>query len=312
MPGEEMTLNWSLSRKRKTLAARARIIHEMRNFFVEGGYLEVETPLRIPAPAPEAHIDAIPSGNWFLHTSPELCMKRLLAAGCDRIFQVSHCWREGERGARHLPEFTMLEWYRAEADYRDLMEECEALIRSLAMVTGSGEMIAFRGNGIDLATPWERLTVRDAFARYGGMTMEEVLAKGQFDEVMVAEIEPRLGLGRPTFICDYPAERGALARLRPDDPTVAERFELYIGGIELANAFSELTDPAEQHARFVHETAVRRSFGKRSYPVPEKFLTELAAMPPAAGIALGVDRLVMVLLDAASIDEVVAFTPEDL
>ncbi|MCM2357100.1 MAG: EF-P lysine aminoacylase EpmA [Geobacteraceae bacterium] len=307
-----MTLSWGLARKRETLAARARIIQEIRRFFIEGGYLEVETPLRIPAPAPETHIDAIPSGDWFLQTSPELCMKRLLAAGCESIFQISHCWREGERGRLHLPEFTMLEWYRTGADYRVLMAECEALIRSLAKALQMGERIACRGNGIDLAPPWERITVRDAFARYGGMTMEEALTRDLFDQVMVAEIEPRLGVAKPTFICDYPAERGALARLRQDDPTVAERFELYIGGVELANAFSELTDPAEQRARFVHEAALRGSLGGRSYPLPEKFLHELAAMPPAAGIALGVDRLVMVLLDAAAIDEVVAFTPEEL
>lgn len=307
-----MTLNWGLAWKREKLAARARIIREIRRFFIEGGYLEVETPLRIPAPAPETHIDAIPSGEWFLHTSPELCMKRLLAAGCDRLFQICRCWREGERGALHLPEFTMLEWYRAGADYLGLMEECEALVRSLARGMELGEKIVCRGNSIDLEAPWERISVRDAFARYGGMAMEEALERGVFDEVMSAEIEPRLGVKQPAFIHDYPAERGALARLRHDDPTVAERFELYIGGIELANAFSELTDPAEQRSRFIHEAAVRNSLGRHSYPLPEKFLRELAAMPPSAGIALGVDRLVMVLLDAASIDEVVAFTPEEL
>jgi len=271
----------------------------------------VETPLRIPSPAPESHIDALPSDEWFLQTSPELCMKRMLAAGYERIFQVCRCWRSGERGALHLPEFTMLEWYRAGACYLDLMEECEALVRRAARARG-GERIMFRGSEIDVRPPWDRITVRDAFLRYGGMPMERALELDLFDEVMVREIEPRLGLERPAFIHDYPAERGALARLKADDPAVAERFELYMGGLELANAFSELTDPREQRDRFLAEQACRRAAGKTVYPLPEKFLAELPAMPPSAGIALGIDRLVMVLLDAASIDEVVAFTPEEL
>jgi len=154
--------------------------------------------------------------------------------------------------------------------------------------------------------------VREAFVKHGGMTMEEALERDAFDEVMVERIEPCLGNGRPTFIHDYPACRGALARLKPDNPTVAERFELYIGGVELANAFSELTDPVEQRTRFESEATFRATRGQITLPLPENFLAELAEMPPSAGIALGVDRLVMVLLDAASIDEVVAFTPEEL
>ena len=307
-----MILNWGLSRKRDTLAARAGIIRNIRFFFHEGGYLEVETPLRIPAPAPESQIDAIPADNWFLQTSPEICMKRLMAAGCQRLFQICHCWREGERGRLHHPEFTMLEWYRRGADYLDLMEECEELIRSLAHGNGLANALQFRGTRIDLTGRWERITVRNAFERFGGMAMKEALSFGLFDEIMVERIEPQLGISRPTFIYDYPAERSALARLRPDDPAVAERFELYIGGIELANAFTELTDTAEQRDRFVRETALRRDLGKRPYPLPEKFLVELADMPQAAGIALGIDRLIMVLLDKGSIDDVVAFTPEDL
>jgi elongation factor P--(R)-beta-lysine ligase len=307
-----MKLKWSLSGKKGTLAARARIIRDIRRFFNEGGYLEVETPLRIPAPAPESQIDAIPSGDWFLQTSPELCMKRLMAAGCERLFQISRCWRDGERGRLHLPEFTMLEWYRVEADYLSLMNECEQLVRSLVKEAEQGEMIVYRGKEIELGGEWERITVRDAFARYGGTAMESALVEGTFDEIMVERIEPCLGIQRPTFIHDYPAERGALARLRADDPTVAERFELYIGGIELANAFSELTDPVEQRARFSREASLRKCLGRRDYPLPVKFLDELAGMPPSAGIALGIDRLVMVLLDRKSIDDVVSFTPEEL
>jgi elongation factor P--(R)-beta-lysine ligase len=303
-----MAENWALSRRRGALVQRGAIFDRIRGFFKEKGYLEVETPFRIPAPAPEAQIDAIPSSGWFLQTSPELCMKRMLAAGFPTIFQICRCWREGERGVRHLSEFTMLEWYRAGADYLDLMTETEALLRTAAADTS----LSYRGHEIELSGAWERITVAEAFLRYAGTTSQEALAAGNFDELMVERIEPRLGLSRPTFIYDYPACCGALARLKPGDPTLAERFELYIGGLEIANAFSELTDPAEQRARFAAEAAERGKLGKAPYPVPEKFLKALSTLPPAAGIALGLDRLVMVLLDAETIDEVVAFTPEEL
>ncbi len=296
----------------KMLPARARIINEIRRFFDGRNYLEVETPLRIPAPAPESHIDAGPSGSWFLHTSPELCMKRLLASGFDKIFQICRCWRDGERGSQHLPEFTMLEWYCAGSDYMDLMDECEDLVADVARETSGKETIEFRGQLINLSGSWERITVREAFRRYTSISMEKALESDRFDEIMVTEIEPRLGVSKPAFICDYPAERGALARLKQSDPTVAERFELYIGGLELANAFTELVDADEQRQRFHHEEAYRRSLGKSPYPMPEQFLAELAGMPASAGIALGVDRLVMLLTDASRIDEVVAFTTEEL
>jgi elongation factor P--(R)-beta-lysine ligase len=303
-----MNGNWTLSRRRKALTERAAIFNRIRNYFQEKGYLEVETPFRIPAPAPEAQIEAIPSAGWFLQTSPELCMKRMLAAGYERIFQICRCWREGERGVRHLSEFTMLEWYRAGADYRVLMEETEQLVRAAA----AAPVIGYRGLEIELGHPWERVTVAEAFRRYTETTVEEALENGLFDELMVERIEPRLGLTRPTFIYDYPACCGALARLKPGDPTVAERFELYLGGLEIANAFSELIDPVEQRNRFEAESVERASLGKAAYPVAENFLTALADMPESAGIALGLDRLVMVLLDAGSIDEVVAFTQEEL
>jgi lysyl-tRNA synthetase class 2 len=307
-----MTLNWGLSSKHNALSERARIIGEIRRFFNEEGYLEVETPLRIPAPAPESHIDPLPSSDWFLQTSPELCMKRLLAAGYGRIFQICHCWRAGERGRLHLSEFTMLEWYRTETGYFGLMDECETLIRCVAAAIGLKERVVCGGREITLHGPWERITVSEAFARYTQYTMAEALRRDLFDEIMVVDIEPHLGSDGPVFIYDYPAARGALARLKPDNPNVAERFELYIGGVELANAFTELTDPAEQRSRFLHEQETRLSLGKTVSPLPEKFLEELSHMPPAAGIALGLDRLVMLLLQASSIDEVVAFTPEEL
>ena len=307
-----MARNWRLSRRQKALQQRASIVQAIRLFFIDRGFLEVETPHRIPAPAPESHIDAVSSGSWFLHPSPELCMKRLLAAGYGKIFQMCRCWREGERGRQHVPEFTLLEWYRAGDDYRTLMEDCETLIQTLASKIGLGQRLIFHGQEIDLAGPWERISVREAFRGYSKVTMKEALEHGHFDEVMVQDIEPQLGMTKPTFLYDYPAERGTLARLRKDDPSVAERFELYAGGLELANAFSELVDPEEQRERFLLEQANRRSQGKPVYPMPEPFLDELEEMPPSAGIALGVDRLVMVLLNAATIDDVVAFTPEEL
>lgn len=300
-------MNWALARKRRNLEGRARIIQTIRSHFIDEGFLEVETPLRIPAPAPESHIDAIPSRDWFLQTSPELCMKRLLAAGFERIFQICHCWRDGERGSRHLPEFTMLEWYRAETDYTSLMTDCEKIIHS---ITAALPHLTAKGTYFGLDLPWERISVRDAFILYGSMSMEEAIAADRFDEIMACEIEPHLGIDKPVFLCDYPVERAALARIKPGRPELSERFELYISGIELANGFSELTDTTEQRQRFAEEEAYRRSKGRAPYPEPVHFLEELAAMPPAAGIALGIDRLVMLLLNVQEIDEIVAFTPE--
>lgn len=303
-----MEPNWALASKRPALEARARILQKIRAFFVERGYLEVETPHRIPANAPEGYIDAVAAGEWFLHTSPELCMKRLLAAGYPRLFQLGRCWRQGERGDRHLPEFTMLEWYRGGCDYHHLMTECEAL---LAALVPEGAL-RWQGQTLDLSPPWERLTVAEAFDRYASISLEQALASGRFDECLALEIEPQLGRYTPTFLIEYPAQLAALARHKPGDPAVAERFELYLCGLELANAFSELTDASEQRRRFAAEEAARRAAGKLPYPSPEPFLNELASMPEAAGIALGVDRLVMLLTGAVRIDDIVAFTPEQL
>jgi lysyl-tRNA synthetase class 2 len=298
--------NWALTRKRPRLEQRARIVQMIRAFFNAREYLEVETPQRLPGNAPEAQIDAMTSADWFLHTSPELCMKRLLAAGYENLFQICHCWRDGERGKRHLPEFTMLEWYAIDCDYRRLMDECEILLRALVP---KGK-INYQDQTIDLNQPFERITVAEAFDRYASLGLVEALETDRFDELLTLEVEPHLGRERPTFLIEYPSELAALARCHPDRPQVAERFELYIAGLELANAFSELTDATEQRRRFETDEAERRAAGKPPYPVPEKFLAELVAMPEAAGIALGLDRLVMLLTDAETIDEVVAFTPE--
>jgi lysyl-tRNA synthetase class 2 len=294
------------------LNQRARIVNAIRKFFIDNHYLEVDTPLRIPAPAPELHIDAEPSGDWFLHPSPELCMKRLLAAGYPRIYQIAKCFRQKERGRRHLPEMTLLEWYTKGADYEDMMVQCQDLVLFLVEHLHIDQPLAYQNHVIDLRRPWPRLTVAEAFERYGSLSMVTALKSERFDEIMGLEIEPRLGLTQPVFLCDYPAACGALARLKPGQPDVAERFELYMGGLELCNGFSELTDPEEQRRRFVEESNRRRRNGKTIYPMPEAFLSALPDMPPASGNALGLDRLVMILTDQSEIEGVVAFVPEEL
>jgi elongation factor P--(R)-beta-lysine ligase len=304
--------SWKLAARVDALRLRARMIQAIRRFFLERDFLEVETPLRIPAPAPEPHIDAIASGEWFLHTSPELCMKRLLAAGFPRIFQICKCFRAGERGDRHLPEFTILEWYRGGTDYRTLMDDCEDLISYVAAELGLGSVLSRAGGEIGLSAPWDRITVREAFSRYTETTAAEALATDRFDEILAAEIEPRLGRDRPVFLYEYPAELAALARVKEGDPGIAERFELYVAGLEVANAFSELTDAREQRRRFEEASRDRSLNGSAPYPMPERFLAALPTMPPSAGIALGVDRLTMLFADRSRIDDVVAFTPESL
>lgn len=303
---------WRLAAKRPCLLIRSTILQAIRTFFLDRGYLEVETPILIPAPAPELHIDAVPAGNLFLHTSPELCMKRLLASGFEKIFQVCRCFREGERGNTHLPEFTLLEWYRAKADYLDLMGECEEMLLHISAALGLGEKLSYQRREIDLRRPWDRIKVRDALQRFGGVSMEQAMLSGSFDEIMVTRVEPNLGFPKPTFLSDYPSSLAALARTKRGEPQSAERFELYIAGLELANAFSELTDAEEQRRRFEREREERMHLGKRLYPLPEKFLEALPFMPESAGIALGVDRLVMIFSDQNTIDPVVTFTPEEL
>jgi lysyl-tRNA synthetase class 2 len=297
---------------KKNLQLRAHIIQAVRQFFIENDYLEVETPCRIPAPPPEEYIDAQPSGNWYLHTSPELCMKRLLAAGHSRIFQICKCFRQNERGNKHLPELTLLEWYTAGSTYQNVMDQCEALMQFVIRNIGHDGYIRYQGSRISLSSPWPRITVAQAFDQYSSQPVEVALRENRFDELMAGEIEPRLGFNKPVFVYDYPASRGALARLKPKDRSVAERFELYAGGLELCNAFSELTDSVEQRMRFEWEQNRRRFAGKTIYPMPEKFLNALEDMPEAGGNAFGIDRLVMLLADTTRIDDVVAFTPEEL
>jgi len=294
---------------RRRLESRAVIAREIRGFFEGEGFLEVETPIRIPSPAPEEHVDPEPSGERFLAASPELQMKRLVASGAyPKIFQLSRCFRRGERGALHLPEFTMLEWYRTGAGIADLMSDCESLTSCVAAAVGEFPRSRRRGGPIDLTPPWERLEVSDAFAAFAGWRPGGTPDAERFTRDLVDRIEPSLPRERPVFLVGYPASMASLARLDPSNPERAERFELYAGGMEVANGFAELTDSMEQRARFDREAEVRRHRSAACPPLDEKFLAALGLdMPPCAGIALGVDRLVMLLTDAESIDEVVAF-----
>jgi lysyl-tRNA synthetase class 2 len=297
---------------RSNLQLRAVIFDTVRRFFIEHDYLEVDTPIRQPTQAPEEYIDAVASGNWFLQTSPELCMKRLLAAGFQRIFQICHCFRDRERGGRHLPEMTLLEWYTATHDYRHMMTQTENLICYIAKTLDVKVPLPCQGHDIDWRAPWQRMTVADAFEAFGSIPVDDALITGRFDEIIALEIEPHLGIERPTFLIDYPVACAALARRSPKNPEIAERFELYIGGIELCNGFSELTDPVEQRQRFEQAMQARAMAGKKTWPMPEKFLDALKDMPPATGNALGLDRLVMLFADINRIDDVVAFVPEEL
>jgi len=301
-----------LAARKRNLWLRARMVQLIREFFIERGYLEIDTPQLISAPAPEVHIEAISAGGRYLQTSPELCMKRLLASGFPKIFQISKCFRRGERGDCHLPEFSLLEWYRTGIDYHLLMDECEELIRFVSQRLDMGGKIPYRANKIDLKKPWQRISVSAAFDRYASTSLKSALEKGCYDRVMVEEIEPNLGMIMPTFLYDYPAAMAALARLKPVNRALAERFEIYIAGLELANGFSELNDPAEQRFRFERELQIRDAEGKETYPMPERFLRSLEHMPDAAGIALGVDRFAMLFSGALKIDEVVPFTPEEV
>jgi lysyl-tRNA synthetase class 2 len=294
------------------LRQRVAIIKATRIFFEEHDYLEVETPIRLPVVAPEVWIEPELSGDYFLQTSPELCMKRLLAAGHPRLFQFCRCFRKGERGRYHLPEFSMLEWYRAATDYLGLMDECEELLKGVLLECGSATIFPGLAKRFDLDQPWERMTVAEAFGRFADCDAEAALAADRYEEVLVEQIEPNLGVERPTFLYDYPPSLAALARIRQGEPPVAERFELYIEGVELANGFSELNDPLEQRQRFERDRQMIVDDGRDSGPMPERFLEALTGMPEAAGIALGIDRLVMILTGAGSIDEVVAFVPEEL
>lgn len=301
---------------RQGLWRRAALLQAVRAFFIGRGYLEVDTPILLPTLLPEANIEPFAGNGWFLHPSPELCMKRLLARGCTQLFQICHCFRQEETGRLHHPEFTMLEWYHDGWDYFALMGECELLIRELCLLLVNFPGLAADGSiqwgqcQVDTTPPWDRLTVAEAFRRHAGIEAQESLERGCFDEVLVTEVEPRLGRERPVFLHDYPAQLGSLARRRQDDPQVAERFELYVAGVELANGFSELIDPGEQRQRFATEINLIRANGREAI-MPERFLKDLALVGETAGIALGLDRLLMLLLGSVRLADALPFIFEE-
>jgi len=296
---------------RSVLSIRGRVVQAVRDFFREAGYLEVDTPVRVPAPANEAHIDAVPSGPVFLRTSPELHMKRLLAAGLERIYQLGPCFRAGEQGRRHSPEFALLEWYRAGANYRDTLDEACRLLRRVARDTLGTEALVFDGCRVDLAGDCLRLPVGRVFRELAGWDPCVAFDADRFDLDLVGKVEPQLPTGRPVALMDYPPALAALARCRDGKPPVAERWELYVAGVELANAFGELTDPLEQRRRFEECRAAREAAGKTGYPMDEPFLAALEqGLPACSGVALGIDRLAMLFADETDIAAVRPFCRE--
>jgi elongation factor P--(R)-beta-lysine ligase len=326
-----------LAARRAALEARARILSAVRGWFEQEGFLAVETPARVLAPGQEVHLDAIASGERWLVTSPEYHMKRLLGAGFERIVQIGKAWRAGEVGPHHQPEFTIAEWYRAYAPLEAIADDCEALLRVAATAAGPAGIAAGATGrapaGLDLSGPFERTTVRALLKLHAGIDLtgdEDAVALAEkaratgiaignatawddiFFQIFLDRIEPHIGRERPTFVFDWPAPLGALARRKVSNPRFVERFELYAGGLELANAFGELTDAAEQRARFIEESATRARLGKTVYPLDERLLTALSQMHPSAGVALGLDRLVMLLLGAREIREVIAFADDEI
>lgn len=293
-----------MTERARKLRLRSELFRSIRNFFYEHDFIEVETPVKIAAPAPEEYIESVCAEGEFLRTSPELAMKCLLGEGFSRIFQIGSCFRAGEFGRKHREEFTMLEFYASGVDYRELARlTAEFIVRACEELFGRKELI-YQGEKIALDRV-EFVTVREAFLKYGSMSVEEAAARDCFDEVMVTKIEPELGRGQMTFLCDYPADRASLARLRADDPGVAERWELYISGLELANAFGELTDAVEQRARFRAAREFRARAGMHEYPEPVEFFAALErGLPVSSGCALGLDRLCMIFTDSADIGEV--------
>lgn len=311
----------ALRARRDFLVARARISQAVRAWFVDQGFLEVETPARVRSPGQELHLDAFSAqGERFLITSPEYHMKRLVGAGYGKIFQIAKCFRKEECGNHHQPEFTMIEWYRADEPLSVIADDCEALLRVAAKAVGKPP-----------PGPAARATVAQVLKAYAGMTVtgqedaaglrNEALRAGHdvssakewddvFFQVFLDKVEPALKAAGPTFVFDWPMPLAALARRHPDVPGVAERFEFYAAGLELANAFGELVDPAEQRLRFEEENEQRAIRGKHVYPLDEALLAGVGRMPPTAGVALGFDRLVMFTLGTDDIRDVVAF-PDD-
>ncbi len=319
----------------EALHARAKALAALRAFFAAREFVEVETPLLVPSPGLEIHLDAVSAGGGYLITSPEYQMKRLLAGGFERIYQVCKCFRAGENGPHHASEFTMVEWYRAYADLDAIIKDTEALVHTVVRAVSQTSHVKVGTHTIDVTPPWPRMSVREALKTWaaidlvGDESAADLVAKVRFAGIGVADdtawddaffaaflakVEPAIAaLERPLILEDWPAPLAALAKRKPTDPAVALRFEAYVGGIELANAFGELTDPVEQRTRFESDQRIRRERGRDVYPIDDKLIAALAeGLPPSAGIALGFDRLVMLATGAPTIAQVLTFTAAEL
>lgn len=293
----------------RALRTRSRVVAAIRRFFEDRDFLEVDTPVRLAAPALELNIHAEPAGDHYLRTSPELHMKRLLAEGFERIYQIGPCFRRGEQGPLHNPEFTMLEWYRLHADYMDMLVDTKALTAHVVEAVLGTPQLQIGGRELTLFPHWKCMTVQHAFRQAANWDVLADVDADRFDLDMVDKVEPWLPRDTPVVLMDYPAEAGGLARTHRADPRAVERWELYMGGIELANAFSELTDPAEQRKRFEACARARAARGEAVYPIDQDFLGALErGLPPCGGVAFGLDRFVMLLAGAETIHHVRAFS----
>ena len=289
--------------KREVLELRAEVVRGIRRFFEGRGYLEVDTPIRVKTPALEDHIDAEPSGEKWLRTSPELHMKRMVCDGYEKIFQIGPCFRQGERGMHHLPEYTMLEWYQVGVDSSVILIETLDLLRSVA------QKVKMPSTG-GLEQEPIMVTISDVFSQVAGWDPIKSFDSDRFDLDLIEKVEPWIEKQKsPIVVKDFPVERAALARIKQDDRPVADRWELYVGGVELANCYTELTDPSEQRRRFQECAKLRKKDGRPVYPLDERFLQAMdQKMPDCAGIALGVDRLIMLFAELDDISQVVAFS----
>jgi len=296
-----------LIRIKPHVVQRALIYDGIRNFFHQNNFLEVDTPVRVPVLIPERYILPVSSNGWFLSTSPEIYMKQFIAAGYGNIFQLCHCFRKGEKGENHQPEFTMLEWYRTNAGYEQIITDTEQLLFFLTKELQVSPAINYCGNKIDLTPPWPRITIREAFVKSAGWDPFVNPDYERFDIDLMEKVVPCFTPNQPTVLLDYPAALASLSRIKPECAQVAERAEIFIGGLEIANIYSELTDATEQRQRFQLELEYLKAIGMDNMHMPEEFLKAIAHLPECGGIALGIDRLVMLLCNAKSINDVIAF-----
>lgn len=299
--------NFTATARYRNIEKRACVLHTIRTTLSSRGYIEVETPVRIAAPLPERYIDAPATKNAYLAPSPERDMKKLIAEGFSAIFQISKCFRKGERGKKHCEEFTMLEWYRIGADCQTLIEDAKAIICTAVQAANNSPDISYRGSIVSCEKKWEHLSVDEAYEKYANITLPDSPDDALFDTHMVNDIEPHLGQEAPCVLFNYPRSVSPLSATCTDNPHRAQRCELYIAGLEIANGCVEQNDPDILVHRLNEEQMHRAKRGADPYPPFDEFIKETASMPSAAGMALGVDRLMMIVCDTDCIDDVVTY-----